>query len=31
MQTYRKLLPNSDLEYFDAKSAINAIQPNAYE
>ncbi|MBQ9259458.1 MAG: Fe/S-dependent 2-methylisocitrate dehydratase AcnD [Neisseriaceae bacterium] len=31
MQTYRKPLPNSDLEYFDAKSAINAIKPNAYE
>lgn len=31
MQTYRKPLPNTNLEYFDAKSAINGILPQAYE
>ena len=31
MNTYRKPLPNTNLEYFDAKSAINGILPQAYE
>ena len=31
MQTYRKPLPNTNLEYFDAKAAINEILPQAYE
>ena len=28
---YRKPLPNSDLEYFDTRQAINDITPNAYD
>ena len=28
---YRKPLPDSVLEYFDAREAVNAIQPGAYE
>lgn len=31
MLTYRKPLPNTNLEYFDAKAAINEILPQAYE
>ncbi|MBQ9683446.1 MAG: Fe/S-dependent 2-methylisocitrate dehydratase AcnD [Neisseriaceae bacterium] len=31
MNTYRKPLPNTNLEYFDAKAAINEILPHAYE
>ena len=31
MNTYRKPLPNTNLEYFDAKAAINEISPQAYE
>lgn len=28
---YRKPLPNSDLEYFDTRQAVNDITPNAYD
>ena len=28
---YRKLLPNSDLEYFDTRQAMNDITPDAYD
>ncbi|MES9942327.1 MAG: Fe/S-dependent 2-methylisocitrate dehydratase AcnD [Candidatus Thiodiazotropha sp. 6PLUC1] len=28
---YRKPLPGSDLDYFDTREAVNAIQPGAYE
>ena len=28
---YRKPLPDSVLDYFDARGAVNAIQPGAYE
>ena len=28
---YRKPLPGTELDYFDARSAIEAIQPNAYD
>ncbi|MBQ5429911.1 MAG: aconitate hydratase AcnA, partial [Neisseriaceae bacterium] len=31
MNAYRKPLPNTNLEYFDAKAAINGILPQAYE
>lgn len=31
MNAYRKPLPNTNLEYFDAKAAINEILPQAYE
>ncbi|SDL58584.1 aconitase [Modicisalibacter muralis] len=27
---YRKTLPGSELDYFDAREAVDAIQPNAY-
>lgn len=30
-QKYRKKLANTDLEFFDAREAVNAIQPDAYE
>ncbi|MDN3683328.1 hypothetical protein QW180_00565 [Vibrio sinaloensis] len=28
---YRKPLPGTHLDYFDAREAVNAIAPNAYE
>lgn len=28
---YRKALPNTDLEYYDARAAVNAIETGAYE
>ena len=28
---YRKPLPNSDLEYFDTRQAVNDITPDAYD
>ena len=28
---YRKLLPGSSLDYFDARAAVEAIQPGAYD
>ncbi len=28
---YRKPLPNSDLDYYDTRAAVNAIQPDAYD
>ena len=31
MSQYRKPLPNSDLEYFDTRQAVNDITPNAYD
>ena len=31
MNAYRKPLPNTNLEYFDAKAAIDGILPQAYE
>lgn len=31
MSQYRKPLPNSDLEYFDTRQAVNDITPDAYD
>lgn len=31
MSQYRKPLPNSDLEYYDTRQAVNDITPNAYD
>ena len=31
MSQYRKPLPNSDLEYFDTRQAVNDITPNSYD
>src|SRR5699024_6840538 len=28
---YRKKLPGTDLDYFDAREAVNDIEPGAYE
>jgi aconitate hydratase len=30
-QAYRKRLPGTDLEYFDARAAVDSIEPGAYE
>ena len=28
---YRKRLPGTDLDYFDTRAAVDAIQPGAYD
>ncbi len=30
-KTFRKLLPNTNLDYFDARAAIEAVRPGAYD